>query len=79
MSRSGPLAMDARTKKRATSAKLRLSFSTPDTRAGSAEFLHFKLSGSWFGNRRKAAEFLRNETLRYLLGDDSVLPMDRLP
>jgi len=35
--------------------------------AGSGELLHFKACGSWFGNRRKAAEFLRNETLRYLL------------
>ncbi len=37
--------------------------------AGSAEFVHFKLCGSGFANRRKAADFLRNETLRYpLLG-----------
>ena len=35
--------------------------------ARSAEFVYSKLCGSWFGNRRKAGEFLRNEILRYSL------------
>jgi len=34
--------------------------------AGSAEFAGFELRGLQTGNRRKAAEFLRIETLRYL-------------
>lgn len=29
---------------------------------GSEELVHFKLCSSWYRNRRKAAEFLRNET-----------------
>jgi hypothetical protein len=35
-------------------------------KAGSAEFAGFELRGLQTGNRRKAAEFLRIETLRYL-------------
>ncbi len=51
-------------------------------KAGSAEFGHFKLCGSWYGNRRKAAEFLRSETLRYLparRGARSTLSRNRSP
>lgn len=38
--------------------------------AGSAEFAGFELRGLQTGNRRKAAEFLRIETLRYLASRD---------
>jgi hypothetical protein len=33
--------------------------------AGSTESVHFRLCGSCSGDRRKTAEFLRSETLRY--------------
>jgi hypothetical protein len=32
--------------------------------AGSADFVCFRLCGCWYGNRRKAAEFLGCEALR---------------
>ncbi len=38
---------------------------------GSPAFVHFKLCGSGFGNRRRAAEFLGSETLRYAVIPDS--------